>query len=86
LKFQEGVKPQALKLFWKMATKVWRQFRFELRRDFVRKRTCKSHAHFKKNCKQGFHILQEINLNDVHIINSIASTLYVLSGGPIKIN
>jgi hypothetical protein len=27
LKFQEDAKPQAFKLFWKTATKAWRQFR-----------------------------------------------------------
>jgi hypothetical protein len=37
LKFQEDAKPQASKLFWKMAAKAWRQFRFQLRRDFIRK-------------------------------------------------
>jgi hypothetical protein len=37
LKFQEDAKPQAFKLFWKMAAKAWRQFRFQLRRDFIRK-------------------------------------------------
>jgi hypothetical protein len=37
LKFQEDVKPQAFKLFWKTAAKAWRQFRFQLRRDFIRK-------------------------------------------------
>jgi hypothetical protein len=26
LKFQEDAKPQAFKLFWKMAAKAWRQF------------------------------------------------------------
>jgi hypothetical protein len=31
LKFQEDAKPQAFKLFWKMAAKAWRQFRFQLR-------------------------------------------------------
>jgi hypothetical protein len=31
------VKPQAFKLFWKTAAKAWRQFRFQLRRDFIRK-------------------------------------------------
>jgi hypothetical protein len=35
--FQEDTKPQAFKLFWKTATKEWRQFRFQLRRDFIRK-------------------------------------------------
>jgi hypothetical protein len=37
LKFQEGVKLQAFKLFWKTAAKSWRQFRFQLRQDFIRK-------------------------------------------------
>jgi hypothetical protein len=37
LKFQEDAKPQAFKLFWKTTTKAWRQFRFQLRRDFIRK-------------------------------------------------
>jgi hypothetical protein len=37
LKFQEDAKPQAFKLFWKMATKAWRQFRFQLRQDFIKK-------------------------------------------------
>jgi hypothetical protein len=37
LKFQEDAKPQAFKLFWKMAAKAWRQFRFQLRKDFIRK-------------------------------------------------
>jgi hypothetical protein len=37
LKFQEDAKPQAFKLFWKMTAKAWRQFRFQLRRDFIRK-------------------------------------------------
>jgi hypothetical protein len=37
LKFQEDVKPHAFKLFWKTAAKVWRQFRFQLKRDFIRK-------------------------------------------------
>jgi hypothetical protein len=37
LKFQEDVKPQAFKLFWKTTTKAWRQSRFQLRRDFIRK-------------------------------------------------
>jgi hypothetical protein len=36
LKFQEVAKPQALKLSLKMAAKTWRQFRFHLRRDFIR--------------------------------------------------
>jgi hypothetical protein len=31
LKFQEDVKPQAFKLFWKTVAKAWRQFRFHLR-------------------------------------------------------
>jgi hypothetical protein len=31
------VKLQAFKLFWKTAAKAWRQFRFQLRRDFIRK-------------------------------------------------
>jgi hypothetical protein len=35
--FQEDAKPHAFKLFWKMAAKAWRQFRFSLRRDFIRK-------------------------------------------------
>jgi hypothetical protein len=30
LMFQEGVKLHAFKLFWKMAAKAWRQFRFQL--------------------------------------------------------
>jgi hypothetical protein len=37
LKLQEDAKLQAFKLFWKTATKAWRQFRFLLRRDFIRK-------------------------------------------------
>jgi hypothetical protein len=37
LKFQEDAKPQAFKLFWKIVAKAWRQFRFQLRRDFIRK-------------------------------------------------
>jgi hypothetical protein len=37
LKFQEDAKLQAFKLLWKMAAKAWRQFRFQLRRDFIRK-------------------------------------------------
>jgi hypothetical protein len=37
LKFQEDAKPQASKLFWNTAAKAWRQFRFQLRRDFIRK-------------------------------------------------
>jgi hypothetical protein len=37
LKFLEDMKPQAFKLFWKTAAKAWRQFRFQLRRDFIRK-------------------------------------------------
>jgi hypothetical protein len=37
LKFQEDAKLQAFKLFWKIATKAWRQFRFPLRRYFIRK-------------------------------------------------
>jgi hypothetical protein len=37
LKFQEDTKPQAFKLFWKIVAKAWRQFRFQLRRDFIRK-------------------------------------------------
>jgi hypothetical protein len=37
LKFQEDAKPQAFKLFWKTTAKAWRQFRFQLRRDFIRK-------------------------------------------------
>jgi hypothetical protein len=36
-KFQEDPKSQAFKLFWKMAAKAWRKFRFQLRRDFIRK-------------------------------------------------
>jgi hypothetical protein len=36
-KFQEDTKSQSFKLFWKMAAKAWRQFRFQLRRDFIRK-------------------------------------------------
>jgi hypothetical protein len=37
LKFQEDAKLQAFKLFWKMEAKAWRQFIFQLRRDFIRK-------------------------------------------------
>jgi hypothetical protein len=37
LKLQEDVKPQAFKLFWKTPAKAWRQFRFQLRRDFIEK-------------------------------------------------
>jgi hypothetical protein len=37
LKFQEDAKPEAFKLFWKTATKAWRQFIFQLRQDFFRK-------------------------------------------------
>jgi hypothetical protein len=37
LKLQEDAKPQAFKLFWKMAAKAWRQLRFQLRQDFIRK-------------------------------------------------
>jgi hypothetical protein len=37
LKFQEDAKPQAFQLFWKTAAKAWRQFRFQLRQDFIRK-------------------------------------------------
>jgi hypothetical protein len=37
LKFQEDAKSQAFKIFWKMAAKAWRQFKFHLRRDFIRK-------------------------------------------------
>jgi diadenosine tetraphosphate (Ap4A) HIT family hydrolase len=37
LKFQEDAKPQAFKLFWKMAAKAWRQLRFQLRQDFIKK-------------------------------------------------
>jgi hypothetical protein len=37
LKFQEDAKEQAFKLFWKTAAKAWRHFRFQLRRDFIRK-------------------------------------------------
>jgi hypothetical protein len=37
LKFQEDAKLQAFKLFWKTTAKAWRQFRFQLRRDFIRK-------------------------------------------------
>jgi hypothetical protein len=37
LKFQEDAKPQSFKLFWKTAAKAWRQFRFQLRREFIRK-------------------------------------------------
>jgi hypothetical protein len=37
LKFQEDAKPHAFKLFRKMATKAWRQFRFQIRQDFIRK-------------------------------------------------
>ena len=37
LEFQEDMKQQAFKLLWKMAAKEWRQFRFSLRRDFIRK-------------------------------------------------
>jgi hypothetical protein len=37
LKFQEDVKPQAFKLFWKTTSKAQRQFRFQLGRDFIRK-------------------------------------------------
>jgi hypothetical protein len=37
LKFQEDAKPQAFKLFCKMAGKAWGQFRFQLRRGFIRK-------------------------------------------------
>jgi hypothetical protein len=37
LKYQEDAKPQAFKLFRKMAAKAWRQFRFQLRQDFIRK-------------------------------------------------
>jgi hypothetical protein len=37
LMFQEDAKPYAFKLFWKTAAKAWRQFRFLVRRDFIRK-------------------------------------------------
>jgi hypothetical protein len=37
LKFPEDEKPHAFKLFWKTTTKAWRQFRFQLRQDFMRK-------------------------------------------------
>jgi hypothetical protein len=37
LNFQDDAKPQAFKLFWKTAAKAWRQFRFQHRRDFIRK-------------------------------------------------
>jgi hypothetical protein len=37
LKFLEDAKPQAFKLFLKTAAKAWRQFRFQLRRDFIGK-------------------------------------------------
>jgi hypothetical protein len=37
LKFQEDTKPQAFKLFWKTVAKAWRQFRFQLRQDFIKK-------------------------------------------------
>jgi hypothetical protein len=37
LKFQEDAKLQAFKLSWKMAAKAWRQFRFQLRQDIIRK-------------------------------------------------
>jgi hypothetical protein len=37
LKFQEDAKSQALKLFWNTTAKAWRQYRFRLRRDFIRK-------------------------------------------------
>lgn len=37
LKFQEDAKPQAFKLLWKTAAKAWRQSRFQLRQDFIRK-------------------------------------------------
>jgi hypothetical protein len=37
LKFQKDAKLHAFKLFWKIAAKAWRQFRFHLRRDFIRK-------------------------------------------------
>jgi hypothetical protein len=37
LKLQKDAKPQAFKLFWKTAAKAWRQFRFQLRRDFIKK-------------------------------------------------
>jgi hypothetical protein len=37
LKFQEDAKSQAFKLIWKTAAKAWRQFKFQLRKDFIRK-------------------------------------------------
>jgi hypothetical protein len=37
LKFREDAKPQAFKLFWKTVAKAWRQFRFQLRQDFIKK-------------------------------------------------
>jgi diadenosine tetraphosphate (Ap4A) HIT family hydrolase len=37
LKFLEDAKPQAFKLFWKTAAKAWRQFKFQHRRDLIRK-------------------------------------------------
>jgi hypothetical protein len=37
LKFQEDTKLRAFNLFWKMAAKAWRQFRFQLRQDFIKK-------------------------------------------------
>jgi hypothetical protein len=37
LKFQEDAKLQEFKLFWKTVAKAWRQFRFQLRQDFIRK-------------------------------------------------
>jgi hypothetical protein len=37
LKFQEDAKSQAFKLFWKTTAKAWRQFSFQLRRDFMTK-------------------------------------------------
>jgi hypothetical protein len=37
LKFQEDAKQHAFKLFGKMAAKAWRQFRFQIGQDFIRK-------------------------------------------------
>jgi hypothetical protein len=34
---REDAKPQTFKLFCKTAAKAWRQFIFQLRRDFIRK-------------------------------------------------
>ena len=37
LQFQEHMKLEAFKLLWKVAAKAWRQFKYQLKQEFIKK-------------------------------------------------